>query len=67
MAIPDLLAKGPALTLDDLDEIKVELVLMPDAVRREKEGDIFEAIELIVADPEYQGDITLADLELVED
>lgn len=67
MAIPDLLSKGIALTLDDLGEIKVELCLMPDDERRLKIGDVYEAIELIITDPEYPGDITLADIEVAED
>lgn len=61
--IPDILAKGYQLTSEDLDLIEHELVQMPAPRRYEIEGDVLEAIELIITDPEYVGNISLADLD----
>lgn len=59
--IDDLLAKGPALTAADVQEIQVELALMPLEESYSQEPWIWEAVGLIVNDPDYKGDARLPD------
>lgn len=61
--IDDLLAKGAAITAADVDEIETELALMPLDEAHEKEPWIWEAVSLIVNDPDYAGDAKLPESE----
>lgn len=49
-------AKQEALTARDVRDIQTELLLAPLDDQREAEGWIWEAVGLIVNDPEYKGD-----------
>ncbi len=60
--IADRLGKGLQLTRDDLLEIRTALYQLDEPLRFDVSRDTFEAISLLVLDPEYQGDITEADL-----
>lgn len=57
--IDDLLAKGPALSAADIDEIETELALMPLDEAHAKEPWVWECVALVVNDPDYAGDAKL--------
>lgn len=57
--IDELLAKGPALTALDVDAIETELALMPVDEAHEIEPWVWEAVDLIVSNPDYRGDAKL--------
>ena len=57
-----ILAKGHQITRSDLEVIEQELMSMDAELRYERQGEIYEGLELIVMDPDYLGDITMADL-----
>lgn len=54
--IQALLEKGPALTAADVNDIRYELALLPLDEAHEAEPWIWEAVALIVTDPDYKGD-----------
>jgi hypothetical protein len=47
---------GPGLRQTDIEEIEYRLTQVPVDDAREAEGQIWEAVALIVNDPEYGGD-----------
>lgn len=55
-AIQKRLEKGPALTAADVNDIRYELALLPHDEAHEAEPWIWEAVALIVTDPDYKGD-----------
>lgn len=57
-----ILGKGLQITRADLEVVEQELMNMPAEQRYERQGDIYEGLELIVMDPDYLGDITMDDL-----
>lgn len=57
--IDDLLAKGPALTAADVREIEGEIAVLPVDQAHAQEPWIWEAVGLIVNDPDYMGDAKL--------
>jgi hypothetical protein len=62
--VPSIIERqGMQISRDDLDEIRLLLVREPDPVEAyEARQAAYEAIWLVVADPRYRGDISLADL-----
>lgn len=56
--IEALLGKGSALTAADALEIEMQLALMPPDEAHEASEWVWEAIVLIVNDPDYRGDAT---------
>jgi hypothetical protein len=61
--ITELLGKGAQLTRDDLLEIRTAIYEIDAPARFDVARDVAEGVSLIVLDPEYLGDITLADLD----
>jgi len=61
--IDDLISKRAALTAADVREIEIELALMPVDEAHEKEPWVWEAVALIVNDPDYAGDAKLPESE----
>lgn len=55
-AIQARLEKGPALTAADVDLIRFDLALMPPDESHEVEPWVWEAVALIVTNPDYRGD-----------
>lgn len=55
-AIQARLAKGPALTAADVDAIRFDLAVLPVDEAHEAEPWIWEAVALIVTNPDYRGD-----------
>jgi len=56
-----LLAKGPALTAIDVQAISDEILLLPGDQYHERGPWVWEAVALIVNDPDYMGGATLPD------
>lgn len=54
--IEAIVAKGPALTAADVQEIEVQLALLPGDTGYEAQPWIWEAVAMIVNDPDYKGD-----------
>lgn len=59
--IEAILAKGPALTAADVENLQFELANMPLDQAHEREPWVWEAVALIVNDPDYLGDAKLPD------
>lgn len=55
-AIQTLIGKGPALTAADVADIQYELAVLPHDEAHEASPWIWEAVALIVTDPDYKGD-----------
>lgn len=58
-----ILGKGEQITREDLEEIESAMINLPAEQRYEQMPAVLEGLELIVMDPDYLGDITMADLE----
>ncbi len=59
--IREALAKGVAMTREDLRAIELEIAMMPADEGHEVEEWVREGVWLIVAAPDYEGDIQPAD------
>ncbi|MGA1850473.1 hypothetical protein VH570_06505 [Sphingobium sp. HT1-2] len=55
--------KGSALSADDFREIQYLITDIPIDDLADTTPWIYEAIHMIIADPLYEGDLTLADIE----
>lgn len=59
--INELLSRGLALTAQDVRELQSEIAVLPLGQAHEAEPWVWEAVALIVNDPDYAGDAKLPD------
>ena len=64
--IAQLLQKDIQLTLDDYLQVRALARKLPEPERDEIEDELLETVWQIIAQPEYQGNLKLADLDMAE-